>query len=126
MDLNNNDEKRILLVDDDEDFLALVSRWLKKSYSVSAVNSGEQALSYLKTERPDLILLDYAMPVMSGVDVLREIRENPATRDLDVIFLTGAEDKETIESAEKLKPAGYLIKSIGKAGLLKGVSEYFG
>ena len=121
----NENARHILLVDDDEDFLALVSRWLKKEYRVSAIHSGEQALEYLQTVRPDLILLDYAMPGMSGLDVLREIRRNPETQNLSVLFLTGTEDREIVKNAEQLRPEGYLLKSVGKSGLLMGVSRFF-
>lgn len=121
----NEDAKHILLVDDDDDYLALVSRWLKKNYRVSAIHSGEQALAYLQTARPDLILLDYAMPGMSGLEVLEKIRENPDTKDIDVIFLTGTEDRETVKNAERLRPEGYLLKSMGKSGLLMGIEEFF-
>lgn len=115
----------VLLVDDDEDFLSLASRWLKSSYRVSTINSGNQALKYLQTVRPDLILLDYAMPVMSGLNVLEKIRENPDIANIPVIFLTGTEDRESVKNAERLHPAGYLLKSVGKAGLITAVNKYF-
>lgn len=121
----NRESHHILLVDDDSDFLALVSRWLKKDYRVSTINSGEQALKYLQTVHPDLILLDYAMPKMSGLQVLESIRQNPDTQNLPVIFLTGTDDRETVKNAERLNPKGYLLKSIGKAGLIMGIQKYF-
>ncbi len=117
--------RTILLVDDDEDFLALVSRWLRKDYAVAAVNSGRKALAWLEKERPDLLLLDYEMPEMDGVEVLQRIRENPATEDLAVVFLTGTSDPEKVKAAERLKPEGFLLKTMGKSGLCMGVAAFF-
>ena len=122
---DRDDMHHILVVDDDSDFIALVSRWLKKEYKVSAIGSGEQAITYLQTEKPELILLDYAMPGMSGLDVLEYIRSNPDTKSLPVIFLTGTEDREIVKSAEKLHPEGFLLKSMGKSGLMMAVNQFF-
>ncbi|MBP5200350.1 MAG: response regulator [Schwartzia sp.] len=120
-------EKRhtVLLVDDDEDFLALASRWLKKEYAVTAAGSGKEALELLENERPDLMLIDYEMPGMSGADVLKVVRETPKTADLPVIFLTGTEDRENVKRAENLRPEGFLSKAMGKKGLLMGISAFF-
>ncbi len=104
--------KSILVVDDDGDFLRLAGRWLGKSYRVSTAGSGELALEYLKSNQPDLVLLDYAMPKMSGLEVLKRIREDERTKDLPVVFLTGMEDRESAMAAEKLNPQGFLLKSI--------------
>ncbi|MBO6108311.1 MAG: response regulator [Eubacterium sp.] len=122
----NPELKHILLVDDDVDFVALISRWLKKEYKVSAIHSGEQALIYLQSERPDLVLLDYAMPGISGAEVLSKIRSGIETSDIPVIFLTGTEDREVVKNVERLRPEGYLLKSMGKSGLMMAVREFFG
>lgn len=117
--------RHILLVDDDTDFLSLLERWLKKDYRITTASSGSEALTFLEGEQPDLVLLDFAMPGMSGADVLKEIRENPATKNLPVVFLTGTEDRETAKSVENLYPEGFLLKSTGKSGLLTGISSFF-
>ena len=115
----------ILLVDDDDDFLALTSRWLKKDYAVTAVNSGKKALAALEKEIPELLLLDYEMPEMNGAEVLRQIRSNPKLRQLAVVFLTGTEDRENVRTAESLHPEGFLLKTMGKTGLLMGIAAFF-
>lgn len=117
--------RRLLLVDDDDDFLALTTRWLKKDYVVTAVNSGKKALKYLEKERPDLVLLDYEMPEMDGAVVLEKIRAMASCKDLPVVFLTGTEDRENVKKAEQLHPEGFLIKSMGKKGLLMGIAAFF-
>ena len=115
----------LLLVDDDEDFLALSKRWLKNDYSVTAVHSGKEALEYLEGNRPDLMLLDYEMPEMDGPAVLESIRKTPGLEDLPVVFLTGTEDREHVKRAEDLRPEGFLTKSMGKKGLLMGLEAFF-
>ena len=115
----------ILIVDDDSDFVSLVSRWLKKEYRVSAIHSGDQALLYLQTEKPDLVLLDCEMPGMSGLEVLAKIRDDEETEGLPVIFLTGTEDRKLVKDAERLRPEGFLLKSSGKQGLMMAVSHFF-
>ena len=115
----------VLLVDDDDDFLALTSRWLKKDYTVTAVNSGKKALAALEKEVPELLLLDFEMPEMNGAEVLRQIRANPKLKHLAVVFLTGTEDKENVRQAESLHPEGFLLKTMGKAGLLMGIAAFF-
>ncbi len=115
----------LLLVDDDEDFLALAKRWLKNDYTVTAVSSGKKALQYLERNRPDLVLLDYEMPEMNGSAVLEQIRKAPGIANLPVVFLTGTDDRENVKQAEDLHPEGFLTKSMGKKGLLMGIEAFF-
>ena len=75
---NKTNKQTILVVDDTPDNLFLVSNLLKDLYTVKVANSGEKALKYLsESVIPDLILLDIMMPVLSGYDVIKRIKENP-------------------------------------------------
>ena len=118
-------KKRILLVDDDGDFLKMVKGWLTHSYRVSVVNSGMQAVTFLANNKPDLILLDYSMPVTSGPQVLEMIRSEPATAYIPVIFLTGKDDSESVRRVLELKPDGYILKNIDRESLLERLEEFF-
>ncbi|WP_029322492.1 response regulator [Butyrivibrio sp. AE3004] len=124
-----NDElsrrKNILLVDDDPTFLKLVKGWLDEEYKVTIVNSGMQAITYLATNTPDLILLDYEMPVTSGPQVLEMIRSEGRTQGIPVYFLTGKGDKESVMKVVGLKPNGYLLKTMPKSELLQAVRDFF-
>ncbi|WP_408070550.1 response regulator [Butyrivibrio sp. JL13D10] len=124
-----NDElsrrKNILLVDDDPVFLKLVKGWLDEEYKVTIVNSGMQAITYLATNTPDLILLDYEMPVTSGPQVLEMIRSEAKTSSTPVYFLTGKGDKESVMKVVSLKPNGYLLKTMAKDELLQAVRDFF-
>ena len=117
--------KKILLVDDDPDYLKLVSRWLSGRYHVFIVTSGMQAIAFLGSNRPDLILLDYNMPVTSGAQVLEMIRSETSTRDIPVIFLTGKDDSETVSSVLELGPNGYILKSVSRGALMERLDEFF-
>ena len=124
-----NDEnarrKSILLVDDDNAFLKMVTGWLSGTYRVTPVTSGAQALMYIADNKPDLILLDYEMPVTSGPQVLEMIRSEPATASIPVIFLTGKDDAESVQTVLSLKPDGYILKNIGRDALIERLDEFF-
>ena len=117
--------RQILLVDDDADYLKLVSRWLSGQYRVVVVNSGVQAISFLSSNRPDLILLEYSMPVTSGPQVLKMIRSEKDMKDTPVFFLTGKDDSESVNRVLDLKPNGYILKSVDRNSLLERLEEFF-
>ena len=118
-------QKSILLVDDDTTFLKMMKGWLDKYYRVTIVTSGMQALMYLADNKPDLILLDYEMPVTSGPQVLEMIRSETKVGKVPVMFLTGKSDRESIMKVLALKPAGYLLKSLDRKQILATVSQFF-
>ena len=118
--------KSILIVDDDPGYMNLINDWLMDRYRVSMAASGVRAITWLATNHTDLILLDYEMPLTDGPQVLEMIRSQPQTANIPVIFLTGKGDKESIMSVLALKPAGYLLKSIDKNGLLENVDKIIG
>ncbi len=118
-------KKTILIVDDDPTYMGMVRDWLKDSYNVYMAKSGTQALKTLGNTTCDLILLDYEMPVVTGPQVLQMLREEPDTRSIPVIFLTGKNDKESIMKVLALKPEGYLLKTILKDDLLKELTKIF-
>lgn len=86
---------KILVVDDDPVNLIVTKGILKTNYDVDTVQSGPEALTYLKETQPDLVLLDLHMPDMDGFAVLAEIQRREETADLPVIFLTADEDTDT-------------------------------
>ncbi len=117
--------KHILMVDDDGSFLKMVQSWLSPYYHVTIVNSGMQAITFIATNTPDLILLDYEMPITPGPQVLEMIRSEPASAGIPVIFLTGKADKESVERVMRLKPQGYLLKTMPKQDILAAIDHFF-
>ena len=120
-----NAGKSILLVDDDVAFLRILQGWLSEHYEVTSVKSGMQAITCIATHMPDLVLLDYDMPVTNGPQVLEMIRSEPRSAQLPVLFLTGKNDRESVMNAMAHKPDGYLLKTSGKDSILSAVSEVF-
>ncbi|MBR4530130.1 MAG: response regulator [Lachnospiraceae bacterium] len=118
-------KKSILIVDDDVQYMSMIMDWLKDTYRISVANSGMQAITWLATNHADLILLDYEMPITPGPQVLQMIKSEPKTADIPVIFLTGKGDKESIMQVLALKPAGYLLKTIDRAGLHDTLKKHF-
>ena len=106
----------ILIVDDEPTNLHLLTGLLRPEFLVRAAKSGEGALRVANSQpRPDLILLDVMMPVMDGYAVLARLRENPATRDIPVIFLTALAESGDEERGLKLGAADYITKPIKPA-----------
>ncbi len=120
------DRRTVLVVDDDRNMLRLLQAFLRDNYLVRAVESGEEALSVLKSDdKPDLVLLDYLMPGMDGVETLSRIRDDEEIRDTAVFFLPGVAESAKINECMKLDPKGYILKPIGKLSLLAKLKEYF-
>lgn len=102
----------ILLVDDDESLLRGLRLSLShEGYNVSAVTRGEAALEFISKMHPDLVVLDVMMPGMDGIEVLRRIRENPATERLAVMMLTAKDTDEAMITGFGVGADDYLSKS---------------
>lgn len=115
--------KHVLVVDDDPRMLKVIKRHLEDSYDVATAVNGKVALKFLENKTTNLILLDYEMPGQNGPEVLAQLRENPVTAHIPVIFLTGINDREKIRTALSLKPQGYLLKPIERDKLLESISN---
>lgn len=118
-------QKHILLIDDDVVALRTVMNYLKEDYKVSVVKSGTAGISFLGKEIPDLILLDYEMPVCDGVQTLKLIRSEQDFKDIPVFFLTGVDSSEQVKAAVELKPEGYILKSTPKEQILEKIKSFF-
>ncbi len=91
---------------------------LEDKYEVAVAISGAQAMTSIGKKRPDLILLDYEMPVCDGRMTLEMIRADEELQSIPVVFLTAINDRANIEAVLKLKPAGYFLKPAVKDKLL--------
>ena len=118
-------KKTVLLVDDDSTYLKAMERWFSKEFNVFAVNSGVNAISFLKKRLVDLVLLDYEMPVLSGLEVFQILRSEPTTSSLPVIFLTSKDDKRTVMEVLSSGPDAYLLKTKPPAVLVQNIKEFF-
>ncbi|MEK7128407.1 MAG: response regulator [Patescibacteria group bacterium] len=92
-------KKRILFAEDDENNRKYITRFLlREGYEVETVKNGQELLEKLATEEFDAVIADNTMPVMSGIEALKKIRENARFKNLPVIIQSGYEEiKETVE-----------------------------
>ncbi|MBQ7679328.1 MAG: response regulator [Butyrivibrio sp.] len=115
----------ILVVDDDGTMLRMIKTWLGEAYSVYMAGSGRVAMDFLQGRQVDLILLDYRMPEMDGVEVFKTLRSQEGTRGIPVIFLTGKNDEQELEILWRLGPDGVLLKSMPREQLIGEVQAFF-
>lgn len=116
-------KRRILIVDDNAATLRSIKGMLDDLYEVTIANSGIKAMTAIGKKRPDLILLDYEMPVCDGKQTLEMIRADEDLRDIPVIFLTGVSDRAHIEAVLDLKPAGYMLKPPIKEKIVEAIEK---
>lgn len=118
-------KKKILIVDDSKLMRQAMTDLFSGDYAVSSANSGLAAIRCITLDRPDLVLLDYEMPVCDGRQVLEMIRSEKEIADIPVIFLTSKTDRESVSKVIALKPADYLLKSMKLEDIKKNVDKYF-
>lgn len=116
---------KILLVDDSLTIRQGMKNLLEETYEVMLANSGVAALRSIILDRPDLVLLDYEMPVCDGKQVLEMIRSEEAFKGISVIFLTGRTDPDTVRKLTAMRPDGYLAKYLKPGEIKNKIDEFF-
>ncbi|MCI9242839.1 MAG: bacteriohemerythrin [Lawsonibacter sp.] len=118
-------KKKILVVDDSLTIRHGMKQLLEGDYEVALAESGVAAIRTITLNRPDLVLLDYEMPIVDGKQTLEMLRSEKSFEDIPVIFLTGRRDTTTMIQVMPLKPAGYLLKDSKPADLKKEIDAFF-
>ncbi len=110
----------VLVVDDDKDIRLLMSVLLKNAgYRAETASNGLEALKFLQTTKPDVIVLDIVMPEMDGFELLEKIVTNPDIADIPIVFITAKK-----ESRGNLEPFGYfLAKPLDKDVFLSDIEK---
>ena len=121
--IKEDKRKKVLVVDDNATTLRSIKGMLDEKYNVMLANSGMKAMTSIGKNRPDVILLDYEMPVCDGRQTLEMIRADEERSDIPVIFLTGVNDRAHIEAVLKLRPAGYMLKPAVPEKLIKAIEN---
>ena len=116
---------KVLLVDDSMTIREGLRRLLEGDYEVSAVQSGVSAIRAITLDKPDLVLLDYDMPICDGRHVLEMLRSEKEFADVPVIFLTSRDDPNSVKKVLDLKPEGYLLKHLKPTEIRKRVDQFF-
>ncbi|TWP52384.1 response regulator [Lentzea tibetensis] len=112
----------VLVAEDDADIRdLLVFKLMQEGFDVAAVGDGRSALDAIVVRQPDLVILDVMMPGMSGLDVCRRLREEPATKDLPIILLTARAQETDVESGFGVGADDYVTKPFSPRELLDRV-----
>ena len=118
-------KRKVLVVDDSATMRLGIKNLLEQDYDVALAQSGTAAFRCLILDKPDLVLLDYEMPVCDGRQVLEMVRSEETLADIPIIFLTGRADPETVKKLVALKPDGYLVKNLKPAQIKQKIDDYF-
>lgn len=116
-------KRRIIIANDVKLTLELESSFLQREgFIVHAAGSGREALELAHKVKPDLILLDYEMPLLSGVEVCSGIRSEPALSHLPVLIVSDQDSSRVREACRKAGCTGFVCRSAGTEGLLRAIA----
>jgi CheY-like chemotaxis protein len=108
--------KRILVIDDEDDIREMFQRLLSESYKVLTAANGQEGLSLMGEELPDLVIMDIAMPVMNGYQFLEKVKGDRRTEDMPVIAISGVDTD--IDRLKELGADEFLSKPFSSTVLL--------
>ncbi len=115
---------KVLVVDDEEDVLRFINDALKlEGIEVVTAFDGLSALDMANSEKPDIIILDIMMPLMNGYEVCQQLRSNPSTADIPVMFLSSAYTTDAVRIGRELGAVGYIVKPFAPAELVRSVKD---
>ncbi len=113
---------KLLLVDDEEEFTSVLAERLSfRNFDTRVATSGEAALLEIEKARPDIVLLDYKMPGMNGMETLAQIKAKDPS--IDVIILTGGVDREVGAESLRAGASHYVVKPVDIEILLHKVQD---
>ena len=126
-DLIERPRKHIMVVDDSPEQLTQIKEQLREFYDVTLVSAGKNAPRYLGRYKVDLILLDYIMPDMDGIQVFRLLQSNPHFHTIPVVFMTGASERDAAAKIIRgIAPYGCVVKPTKKSELVARIIEVLG
>ena len=125
--MNPKPTQKILIADDEVYMLRLLEMTFKKGgYAVVSCRDGQEALAQAVSALPQLIVLDVMMPGLDGLGALRQLKGNPATRDIPVVVLSAKGHALTKVEAEQAGAAMFLAKPFSPNQLLSEVQKFLG
>ena len=117
-------EKKVLVVDDEIHIVYVVAIKLRNNgYEVVTAANGAEAFELACAEKPDIIVTDFQMPVMTGLELVEKIRQNEETKDIPVILLTARSFAVSQEQQEDLQISGCLSKPFSPRELLENIED---
>ncbi len=123
-----SEQPKILLVVEDDPYVRRIYQRLftRTNYAVEEAADGTDGLRLAQEKHPDLVLLDLMLPGISGIDVLKKLKEQDATKDIPVLILSNIGEEEIRETAMKLGAAGYMVKiEFSPEQVLEEINKFF-
>ena len=119
--------KKVLSIDDSRMVHMVVSRALKPvGIDVITAVNGQEGYEKALSEKPDFILMDATMPVLSGIEALVKLKGDPATKDIPVMMLSADAGKDTIDKAIQLGAIKFITKPFTAESLIGEIGSYIG
>ncbi|MBI4304563.1 MAG: response regulator [Chloroflexi bacterium] len=118
--------KKILIVEDEENILELLSAIFGDHYGVSCARDGEEGLRMAREDSPDIVLLDVRLPKVNGYEVCRQVKSDPSTSHAKVLMLSGMVQNADLREAEEAGADGYVAKPFSPMELVKRVEGLLG
>ena len=117
-------EKKVLVVDDEIHIVHVAAIKLRNNgYEVITATNGDEAFELVCAEKPDIIVTDFQMPAMTGVELVEKIRQNEETKDIPVILLTARSFAISEEQQEDLQISGCISKPFSPRELLENIED---
>lgn len=121
------EQKTVFIIEDEEDAAELFAEMMRVSgYRVTKTVKSSPAIGMMLAERPDIVLLDIMMPEMSGLDILRQMRRDPALATIPVIVVTAKSMPTDIKNGMEAGASTYLTKPVGFLELKEAVERTLG
>lgn len=117
---------KVVVVDDEVDFLKLIERWLKPRYQVTCLSGGQDTCEAIAALDPDILIMDIHMPGIGGFDISRQLRAQTGFEDIPVIFLTGSKSDRDVVQYLDFKNSRYMMKPITREELQEAVADQLG
>jgi two-component system alkaline phosphatase synthesis response regulator PhoP len=117
-------EKKVLVVDDEIHIVHVVAIKLRNNgYEVISASNGAEGFDLARSEKPDIVVTDFQMPVMDGLELVAKIRQTEATRDIPVILLTARSFAIEDEQSKQLQISECLSKPFSPKELLRSIED---
>ena len=115
------------MVDDEPDIMRVVEFRLKKGgYEILSAVNGQQGLDLIRVKKPDLVILDLHLPIMDGLEVCRQVRNDAALKTIPIILISASSSKEITQEVKRVGVNEYLLKPFDPQQLLAKIKEYLG
>jgi CheY-like chemotaxis protein len=119
--------KTVLIVEDQIEFLAIHKTYLERhGYRVITAEDGESAVSRAREQQPNLVLMDYSMPILDGISATARLKSDPATRDIPVVLLTAHSYGSVGRRAREVGCEGFISKPCDPRRVLMEVEQMIG